>query len=104
MENLTKYIESLVDGIKNPCEVKYMDNINLTLAGHTHGMQWGIKKAGITFSLMYFVINSWGGLYSYNNSKLYVNTGIGMIGFPWRINMPGEITLIALKRIEINGK
>lgn len=27
MKDLTKYIESLLDGIKNPCEVKYMDNI-----------------------------------------------------------------------------
>ena len=27
MEDLTKYIESLLDGIKNPCEVKYRDNV-----------------------------------------------------------------------------
>ena len=27
MKDLTKYIESLLDGIKNPCEVKYVDNI-----------------------------------------------------------------------------
>lgn len=84
--------------------VKYMDNINLTLSGHTHGMQWGIKKSGITFSLMYFVSENWGGLYRYDKSKLYVNTGLGMIGFPWRINMPGEITLLTLKRIEVDGK
>lgn len=84
--------------------IKYMDNINLTLSGHTHGMQWGIKKSGITFSLMYFVSENWGGLYRYGKSKLYVNTGLGMIGFPWRINMPGEITLLTLKRIEVDGK
>lgn len=84
--------------------VKYMDNIDLTLSGHTHGMQWGIKKAGITFSLMYFVRKNWGGLYTYGKSVLYVNTGLGMIGMPWRINMPGEVTLITLKRVEINGE
>ena len=84
--------------------VKYMDNIDLTLAGHTHGMQWGIKKAGITFSLMYLIRNNWGGLYNYGKSLLYVNTGIGTIGFPWRINMPGEVTLIKLKRIEVDRK
>ena len=84
--------------------VKYMDNIDLTLSGHTHGMQWGVKKAGITFSFMYFVINSWGGLYTYGKSKLYVNTGLGIIGMPWRINMPGEITLFTLKRIEVDRK
>ena len=82
--------------------VKYSDNIDLTLSGHTHGMQWGIKKAGITFSLMYFIQNSWGGLYEYRRSKLYVNTGLGMIGMPWRINMPGEITLFTLQRVEVD--
>ena len=82
--------------------VKYSDNIDLTLSGHTHGMQWGIKKAGITFSLMYFIQNSWGGLYEYGRSKLYVNTGLGMIGMPWRINMPGEITLFTLQRVEVD--
>ena len=84
--------------------VKYMDNIDLTLSGHTHGMQWGIKKAGITFSLIYFVRNEWGGLYQYGKSLLYVNTGIGTIGFPWRINMPGEVTLFTLKRSEVDRK
>lgn len=78
------------------------EDINLTLSGHTHGMQWGIIKAGITFSLSYFVRNNWGGLYNYNNSYLYVNAGLGTVGIPWRINMPGEITVITLKRIEID--
>ncbi len=82
--------------------VKYMDGISLTLSGHTHGMQWGIKKAGITFSPMYFVRHEWGGLYNYDKSLLYVNTGLGTIGVPWRIDMPGEVTLITLKRTEVN--
>lgn len=84
--------------------VKYMNNIDFTLSGHTHGMQWGIKKAGITFSLMYFIRNDWGGLYHYGKSLLYVNTGLGTIGFPWRINMPGEVTFFTLKRIEVDRK
>lgn len=82
--------------------VKERQDIELSLAGHTHGLQWGIKKAGINFSFSYFIRKNWGGLYSYGNSKLYVNTGLGMVGIPWRINMPGEITLITLKRVEIN--
>jgi len=82
--------------------VKERQDIELSLAGHTHGLQWGIKKAGINFSLSYFIRKNWGGLYIYGNSKLYVNTGLGMVGIPWRINMPGEITLITLKRVEIN--
>lgn len=82
--------------------IKNRDDIDLTLSGHTHGFQWGIMRAGINFSLSYFVRKNWGGLYKTNNSYLYVNTGIGTVGIPWRINMPGELTIITLKRIEIN--
>lgn len=82
--------------------IKERQDINLTLSGHTHGMQWGIKKAGITFSPAYFVRKNWGGLYHFGKSVLYVNTGLGMVGVPWRINMPGELTLITLERVEVD--
>lgn len=82
--------------------IKERGDVDFTLSGHTHGFQWGIKKAGITFSLSYFVRKNWGGLYKYNNSVLYVNTGLGTVGIPWRINMPAEITVFTLKRIEID--
>ncbi len=82
--------------------VKERQDIELSLSGHTHGLQWGIKKAGMTFSLSYLVRKNWGGLYRFGKSDLYVNTGLGMVGIPWRINMPGEITLITLKRIKID--
>ena len=77
-------------------------NIELTLSGHTHGLQWGIKLAGIPFSLSGLTRKHWGGLYSSNNLKLYVNTGLGTIGLPWRIDMAPEITLLTLKRIKID--
>ena len=82
--------------------IKYRNDIGLTLSGHTHGMQWGIKKAGFTFSLIYLTRETWGGLYKYGNSQLYVNTGLGTVGIPWRINMPGELTVFTLKRIEVD--
>jgi len=82
--------------------IKQRGDVQLTLSGHTHGMQWGIIKAGITFSLSYFTRKNWGGLYKYWDSYLYVNTGLGTVGSPWRINMPAEITVITLKRIEID--
>lgn len=85
-------------------EVKFRTDIDLSLAGHTHGMQWGIKKAGIPFSLIYLIQKNWAGLYKHGDSQLYVSAGIGMIGMPWRINMPPEITQITLKRIEVDGK
>jgi predicted MPP superfamily phosphohydrolase len=78
------------------------ENIALTLSGHTHGLQWGIKFAGIPFSLAWLTRQNWGGLYKKNNSALYVNTGLGTVGMPWRLDMPGEITVITLKRSEID--
>jgi len=41
----------------------------------------------------------WGGLYTEGKQSLYVNTGIGFIGFPGRVGMPPEITVIELKRL-----
>ncbi len=78
------------------------ENIALTLSGHTHGFQLGIVKAGIPFSLAWLTRKNWGGLYEHDGNYLYVNTGLGTIGIPWRINMPAEITIITLKRLEID--
>ncbi len=79
--------ESQIDGKKN---------IELTLSGHSHGLQLGIVKAGIPFSLSYLTRKNWGGLYKSDNTFLYVNTGLGTVGIPWRIDMPAEITVITL--------
>lgn len=83
-------------------KVKYNDTINLSFSGHTHGLQWGIKPAGIPFSLSYFTRKNWGGFYESGNSKLVVSTGLGSVGIPWRIDMPPEITVVTLKRLEID--
>jgi predicted MPP superfamily phosphohydrolase len=82
--------------------VKNVTNIELSLSGHTHGLQWGLKPAGIPVSLSYMVRNYWGGLYQNNKQFLYVTTGVGMVGIPWRIDMSPEIAVITLKRIEID--
>jgi len=82
--------------------IKYRGDIGLTLSGHTHGMQWGIIRAGMSFSLSYLTRHNWGGLYKFNDSYLYVNTGLGTVGIPYRINMPAEITVLTLKRVKVN--
>ena len=79
-------------------QIKWNKNVNLTLSGHTHGLQWGVKLAGIPFSPSYFTRKNWGGVYGHENSFLNVNTGLGVIGIPWRIDMPPEISVITLKR------
>lgn len=83
-------------------KVKGLENIQLSLAGHTHGLQWGLKTAGIPFSLSHFVRNNWGGLYENNDNYLYVNTGLGMVGVQYRIDMPAEISVFTLKRVKID--
>lgn len=71
-------------------------DIELTLSGHTHGAQYGIKIAGIEFSPMYLLQKHWGGNYESEHQKLYVNRGLGTIGFPGRIDMNPEITVLKL--------
>ncbi|MFW5822423.1 MAG: metallophosphoesterase [Tangfeifania sp.] len=83
-------------------KVKKRDDIELTLSGHTHGMQWGIKLGGIKFSIAHLANKYWGGLYRSNNSVLYVNTGLGNVGIPWRLDMPPEITVFTLKRSKVD--
>ena len=74
------------------------EKIALTFSGHTHGLQWGLKFAGIELSLMKLIRNQWGGLYSKGENLLYVNRGFGTIGFPARIDMYPELTLITLRK------
>ncbi|MRT92697.1 metallophosphoesterase [Ancylomarina sp. 16SWW S1-10-2] len=78
-------------------DAKVLDtDVDLTFAGHTHGMQFGIERAGIKWSPVQYKYPRWGGLYNVGKQFLYVNRGFGYIGFPGRIGMPPEITLIEL--------
>lgn len=73
-------------------------DIPLTLSAHTHGGQFGIMIAGIQFSPIYFTQKNWGGLYKSDNQTLYVNRGLGTVGFSGRIEMQPEITVLTLYR------
>jgi predicted MPP superfamily phosphohydrolase len=70
----------------------------LTLAGHTHAAQLGIKVGNRLFSPAAFVFKYWEGLYKVNQQYLYVNRGIGYIGLPMQIGVQPEITIIKLKK------
>ncbi len=74
---------------------KYGD-IDLMLAGHTHGMQFGIEIPGFRWSPVKYVYDEWAGLYESGKQKLYVNRGFGFIGYPGRVGILPEITLIEL--------
>lgn len=77
--------------------------IGLTLAGHTHGAQFGFEFPGFRWSPSQYIYKYWAGLYSEINSLtgqkqyLYVNRGIGTIGYPGRIGILPEITLLELQ-------
>ena len=73
-------------------------DIALTLSGHTHGMQMAVNFAGYSWSPVSFKYPRWKGLYTENNQHLYVNIGLGYIGFPGRVGTAPEISLIELKK------
>ena len=72
-------------------------DIDLTLAGHTHGYQLGVNLGSYTWSPAQYRFKQWAGLYQEGNQYLYVNRGFGCVGYPGRIGMPPELTLIQLK-------
>ena len=70
----------------------------LTLSGHTHGFQMGIETPAIRFSPSQFIYDQWAGLYQKNNVAIYVNRGLGTVGYPGRIGIWPEITQITLRK------
>lgn len=77
--------------------IDYKD-IDLTLSGHTHGMQMGIEVPGFKWSPVKYLYRFWAGLYRQDDQFLYVNRGLGFLGYPGRLGIWPEITLIELKR------
>jgi uncharacterized protein len=76
-------------------KTEYPD-VDLMLSGHTHGMQFGIEIPGFKWSPVQYVYKQWGGLYEDAKQKLYVNRGFGFIGYPGRVGVLPEITVIEL--------
>jgi uncharacterized protein len=70
--------------------------IDLTLSGHTHGFQFGIEIPGFKWSPSKYIYPQWAGLYMKNDQYLYVNRGLGCLGYMGRIGIKPEITLIEL--------
>jgi len=111
-------LEPAVKGIKNvPVQLllshdpshwdasvnKDYKNIDITFSGHTHGFQFGIDCCGVLWSPLQYMYNEWSGLYTSpvpgsHPQYLYVNRGLGSIGYPGRIGILPEITLFILQR------
>jgi uncharacterized protein len=72
--------------------------IDLTLSGHTHGAQLGVRLGNTTYSPAQWVYKQWAGHYAEGDQQLYINRGFGFIGFPGRVGMPPEITVLELQK------
>jgi predicted MPP superfamily phosphohydrolase len=77
---------------------KYPD-IDLTLSGHTHGMQMGIEIPGLKWSPSQYFYKQWAGLYKSGEQFLYVNRGLGFLGYPGRLGIWPEITVMELQSL-----
>lgn len=84
-------------------QVKESDlNYQLTLSGHTHGMQFGIEIPGfVKLSPAWFVYKKWAGIYKEFGRFLNVNRGFGYLGYAGRAGIWPEITVITLKRSDL---
>lgn len=77
---------------------KEFPDIDVMFSGHTHGAQFGVEVGDFRWSPSQYFYKQWAGLYQEGNQYLYVNRGYGYIGFPGRVGMPPEITIMELKR------
>ncbi|TVR80457.1 MAG: metallophosphoesterase [Saprospirales bacterium] len=74
-------------------------DIPLMLSGHTHGFQFGFEIPGFArWSPSSMIYNQWAGLYRKGQQYLYVNRGLGYLGYPGRVGILPEITSLVLKR------
>ena len=74
---------------------EYKD-VDLTLSGHTHGMQMGVDTKWLKWSPVQYMYKEWAGIYQGDNQYLYVNRGFGFLGYAGRLGIMPEITVIEL--------
>ena len=77
---------------------QYPKPIQLTLSGHTHGMQFGIDLPFFKWSPVKWKYPKWAGLYEESARYLYVNRGFGFLGYPGRAGIWPEITVLELSK------
>lgn len=78
---------------------KSFPDIRLMLSGHTHGMQFGVEIPGwLKWSPIKYLYKQWAGLYQQGQQYLYVNRGLGFLGYPGRVGILPEIASIELRK------
>lgn len=77
--------------------VKEFQDVAVTFSGHTHGMQFGVEIPGwFKWSPIQYIYKQWAGLYEREGQYLYVNRGFGFLGYPGRVGILPEITVMEL--------
>ena len=71
-------------------------NIDLQLSGHTHGMQFGIEIPGFKWSPVKYRYSQWAGLYNKHGKQIYVNRGVGHLGYAGRVGIMPDISVLKL--------
>src|SRR5690606_11679874 len=77
-------------------EVLTRPDVDVMFAGHTHGMQFGVRMGNLKWSPAQYIYREWAGLYRQGKQQLYVNTGFGVLGYPGRVGILPEITVFEL--------
>lgn len=78
-------------------QVLNQTDIDVSFAGHTHGMQFGVELPGFKWSPVQYRYKEWAGLYEESNQKLYVNRGYGFLGYPGRVGILPEVSIFTLR-------
>ena len=76
--------------------VKHPFPVELQLSGHTHGMQFGIELGSFKWSPAKFRYPQWAGLYENQGKKIYVNRGLGHLGYAGRVGIYPEISILKM--------
>ena len=71
--------------------------IDLQLSGHTHGMQFGVELPGIKWSPAKYRYKYWAGLYRKKDKQIYVNRGLGHLGYAGRVGIMPDISILNIK-------
>ncbi len=79
--------------------VNHQQKYQLTLSGHTHGMQFGFDIPSVLeWSPAKYIYPEWGGLYNKGHQYIYVNRGFGFHAYSGRVGIWPEITVLELKK------